>query len=706
MGDRLFMAISRRRISCPLAVQHLWDAVKVIRFQRQVPDVDRITKYMARVHNMSSEEVGRQLNYCVRDGLMILTKRVKVQKGSKTGVATEGYKLPKEKVDKDCHDWYCFQCHSAGDVISCTSCYRVYHLSCIEREDLPENDVKHKFICNICKKCTSTEETSKKIKKIQLNRLLYRTTGRLKEKIPLPWTEHTIATVAPSTYVSDRLQFQSQLKGSDLHMNMKSVLNEKDPWRIELLIFKTIDLQMIEDKSHNGEYKNIEEFRADVLTFIHNIIIFHGVNSSLADYGRSMLRDCNNDLEEILRCQYCYKYSIQKNFKFWFCKPCKPPHDLVYAKQEDLPYWPAKVLNIEGDNYEVRFFGGKHHIGIIDKSQIYPISVNIHSLQSQGLTSQWNKACEELRRHQLQLDKVIIGLTAQSSSSSSDLSSENEDTPPVFIPIQNGKKKNKIKKKINVKSNIKIETDNEEKEEKVCSKEEPVKRKRSRPASLEKKCSPPKKVLMEKKSTPEVIVEKRGRGRPRKIVEPLNTDKTPVKPLKIKVKSPKKNSSTVEIIETMKEKIKTPRNTRSSKTKSTTKESKVDENMTERLKDSHVVENETVSSSCQDSVCSINMQTKPITTKPPKSYISKIRAEMESEKRKAIEQLIEQHKKKIALLKESHNNAISKVKKKQWCVNCECEAIYYCCWNTSYCNPKCQLIHWSSEHKRHCRRKR
>lgn len=56
-----------------------------------------------------------------------------------------------------------------------------------------------------------------------------------------------------------------------------------------------------------------------------------------------MLRDCNRDLEEIMRCRYCYKYSIQKNSKFWFCKPCKPPHELVYAKQEDFPYWPAKV---------------------------------------------------------------------------------------------------------------------------------------------------------------------------------------------------------------------------------------------------------------------------------------------------------------------------------------------------------------------------
>lgn len=33
---------------------------------------------------------------------------------------------------------------------------------------------------------------------------------------------------------------------------------------------------MIEDKADNDEYKNVEEFRADILTFVHNIIIFHG----------------------------------------------------------------------------------------------------------------------------------------------------------------------------------------------------------------------------------------------------------------------------------------------------------------------------------------------------------------------------------------------------------------------------------------------
>ena len=40
--------------------------------------------------------------------------------------------------------------------------------------------------------------------------------------------------------------------------------------------------------------------------------------------------------------------------------------------------------------------------------------------------------------------------------------------------------------------------------------------------------------------------------------------------------------------------------------------------------------------------------------------------------------------------------AIADTKKKQWCANCTKEAIFYCCWNTSYCDYPCQQAHWPS----------
>jgi len=229
-----------------------------------------------------------------------------------------------------------------------------------------------------------------------------------------------------------------------------------------------------------------------------------------------------------------------------------------------------------------------------------------------------------LRRHQLQLDKVIFGLAAQSSSSSSSSSSEDEEPPKVVVsPIQKRNEKRKVKEqKVSVKIEAKVETDTEESE----SKDEvtPVKRKRGRPLSLEKKKSPPKKVvkkpLLIKKTSPENIVEKRPRGRPRKVIEPLNEDNTPVKHSKTKVKSTKENTNAPEG-------IKSSKSVSPLKTKSPIKENEVDENITsttERLKDPDVVEDETVSSSCQDLVRSVKVQTKPISKKPPKSYINKV----------------------------------------------------------------------------------
>lgn len=232
-----------------------------------------------------------------------------------------------------------------------------------------------------------------------------------------------------------------------------------------------------------------------------------------------------------------------------------------------------------------------------------------------------------MRRHQLQLDKVIFGLAAQSSSSSSSSSSEDEEEPlklklkvsPILKRFERRKAK---EEKISLKTEAKVETDTEEPESKDEVK--PVKRKRGRPLSLEKKISPPKKVVKKslsiKKISPENIVEKRPRGRPRKIIEPINEDSTPSKHLKTKVKTTKENTNASEG-------IKTSKNVSPLKTKSPVKENDVDENITsttERLKDPDVVEDETVSSSCQDLVRSVKVQTKPISKKPPKSYINKV----------------------------------------------------------------------------------
>uniref|UniRef100_A0A2D4I0M3 MYND-type domain-containing protein n=3 Tax=Micrurus TaxID=8634 RepID=A0A2D4I0M3_MICLE len=102
-----------------------------------------------------------------------------------------------------------------------------------------------------------------------------------------------------------------------------------------------------------------------------------------------------------------------------------------------------------------------------------------------------------------------------------------------------------------------------------------------------------------------------------------------------------------------------------------------------------------------------------------------LRSEMEEEKRQAVNRAIanmqtecdrktkqvkekckEEFLEEVKKLASQHKQLISQTKKKQWCYNCEEEAMYHCCWNTSYCSIKCQQEHWHAEHKRTCRRKR
>ena len=49
----------------------------------------------------------------------------------------------------------------------------------------------------------------------------------------------------------------------------------------------------------------------------------------------------------------------------------------------------------------------------------------------------------------------------------------------------------------------------------------------------------------------------------------------------------------------------------------------------------------------------------------------------------------------VYLLQKSKTSIFSvETKKKQWCANCGKEAVFYCCWNTSYCDYPCQQGHW------------
>ncbi|XP_022538483.2 protein kinase C-binding protein 1 isoform X1 [Astyanax mexicanus] len=73
-------------------------------------------------------------------------------------------------------------------------------------------------------------------------------------------------------------------------------------------------------------------------------------------------------------------------------------------------------------------------------------------------------------------------------------------------------------------------------------------------------------------------------------------------------------------------------------------------------------------------------------------------AEMRQSLEQERERLVAEVKKQMEMEKQQ---AVDETKKKQWCANCKKEAIFYCCWNTSYCDYPCQQAHWP-EHMKSC----
>lgn len=52
--------------------------------------------------------------------------------------------------ETESHDWYCFECHLPGDVLTCDNCFRVFHLKCLTDECKPRDGGSH-WQCVVCR---------------------------------------------------------------------------------------------------------------------------------------------------------------------------------------------------------------------------------------------------------------------------------------------------------------------------------------------------------------------------------------------------------------------------------------------------------------------------------------------------------------------------------------------------------------------------
>ncbi|XP_045869395.1 zinc finger MYND domain-containing protein 11 isoform X2 [Meles meles] len=598
--------LTKRRQADTKAIQHLWAAIEIIRNQKQIANIDRITKYMSRVHGMHPKETTRQLSLAVKDGLIVETLTVGC-KGSKAGIEQEGYWLPGDEIDWETenHDWYCFECHLPGEVLICDLCFRVYHSKCLS-DEFRLRDSSSLWQCPVCRSVKK-----KNAHKQEMNTYLRFIVSRMKERA--------------------------------IDLNKKGKDHKHPMYR--RLVHSAVDVPTIQEKVNEGKYRSYEEFKADAQLLLHNTVIFYG-DSEQADIARMLYKDTCHELDELQLCKNCFYLSNARPDN-WFCYPCIPNHELVWAKMKGFGFWPAKVLQKEDNQVDVRFFGHHHQRAWIPSENIQDITVNVHRLHVKRSVG-WKRACDELELHQRFLREGRFW------------KSKNED-----------RGEEEAESSISSTSNEQLKVT-----------QEPRAKKGRRNQSVEPKKEEPEPETEAVSSSQEIP-----------------TMPQPIEKVSVSTQTKKLSASSPRTLH---------RGTQTSgdglcPSVCHDKYTKIFNDFKDRMKSDHKRETERV----------------------VREALEKLRSEMEEEKRQAVSKAVanmqgemdrkckqvkekckEEFVEEIKKLAAQHKQLISQTKKKQWCYNCEEEAMYHCCWNTSYCSIKCQQEHWHAEHKRTCRRKR
>lgn len=699
-----------RRQTDPINLKRIWNAIRTANQQKLSPDLTRISKYLQIDYTPAQVEL--YIKQALADKLIAPTKGT-----------YQSYKIPlqEELPPLDGKDWYCFECHLAGDVTECNNCVRVFHQDCLtgaRKKFESQRGIMNFNIKKIANKTPMPLNSTESVTIIDDDDLINipTTNGTDPTTVDSHSSSNNItnntATIDKSTFTYDeslcsmcnvkKIDTTSDMDKNEINYLLKFVLNrirawlpntitqtlaaEDTPdwlsatemtWRANQLFCEHTDMSVIEVKLNTETYSMFADFLADVLTIHHNVAIFHGTESQEYGAAELMVRDTNHDINEMRNCVDCYKHSNEKLHPKWFCLPCRNPHELVWAKQKGYPYWPAKVIKVSDTHYDVRFFGGKYERSLLQKMYIKPIDTPKDSLMIKPSTA-FNKAFEELRYHQKLLNdpSEVEMFLAQSKTKRKSFPKSNA------LP----KTPNKTPKKSPNKSLKKTPSNSVGKKGKHISTSTPINP--SQEPEFSSSCSSSKRKQSDRDNDCISVDDTEDKRRKESLDDVAN--------------STYPGNNVIDISDGEEEECTeySYRHNESCLAESYEQVTSSTETFGKLLSPRSESGMQPLDQPYSDSVEKMRRKLECL---PNKKEIIKCAMDcMQIE----IDKITNDHNEHLKRLFESHNQQISETKKKQWCYNCEQDAIYHCCWNTAYCSQTCQQQHWQAEHKKVCRRKR
>ncbi|GFY52793.1 protein kinase C-binding protein 1 [Trichonephila inaurata madagascariensis] len=266
------------------------------------------------------------------------------------------------------NDCYCWVCHRENVTLLCIACPRAFHQKCAGDQVVSSNEPD--WVCPECKRILTAENVdtrSSVLSEISLDKLC--------------------------TLLRFSLNKMKHRAGVAFH---QPVSLEHYPMYHHYVIHP-MDFSLLEKNIKQKLYGCTEAFLADVKWILHNSCVFNGSQHPLSTNAKSLVKTCDNDMQEIEVCPDCFMHSIVRN-KYWFSEVCRKPHPLVWAKLKGFPYWPAKVVRIADGNIDARFFGA-HDRAWVPISQCYHLSKEMPTSSKPKKKGNYETALDELNVH-------------------------------------------------------------------------------------------------------------------------------------------------------------------------------------------------------------------------------------------------------------------------------------------------------------------
>lgn len=117
---------------------------------------------------------------------------------------------------------------------------------------------------------------------------------------------------------------------------------------------------------------------------------FNSDGDEKTQQAKALLKYVDQEIDSIQKCADCY-LSANKRPKTWFRYLCNEPHLIVWAKITGHCHWPAKVMTVDGQQVNVRFFGD-HLNANVPAANCFLYSAKSPRPRSSSKSPRYNKA--------------------------------------------------------------------------------------------------------------------------------------------------------------------------------------------------------------------------------------------------------------------------------------------------------------------------